>query len=65
MELIFDIVNYITTIIILGICGAWMYLLKCMIDSFRLTPYLDRFENKSKDSVNVLKIIKIRMTMIA
>ena len=60
MELIFDIVNYITTIIILGICGAWMYLLKCMIDSFRLTPYLDRFENKSKETPKVSVILPAR-----
>ena len=60
MELIFDIVNYITTIIILGVCGAWIYLIKCMIDSFRLTPYLDRFENKSESTPKVSVILPAR-----
>ena len=60
MELIFDIVNYITTIIVLGVCGAWIYLMKCMIDSFRLTPYLDRFENKSKSTPKVSVILPAR-----
>jgi glycosyltransferase involved in cell wall biosynthesis len=60
MELIFDIVNYITTTIVLGICGAWIYLMKCMIDSFRLTPYLDKFENKSKSTPKVSVILPAR-----
>ena len=46
MELIFEILTYSLTAILIGIIGAWIFLIKSMSDSFRLTPYLDRFEEK-------------------
>ena len=48
MELIINIINYSLIAILIGICGAWIYLIKSMVNSFKLTPYLDRFENISK-----------------
>ena len=48
MEIISDIFNYSLTAILIGISGAWIFLLKSMTNSFRLTPYLDEFENTSK-----------------
>ena len=60
MELIFDIFNYSVTAILIGICGAWVFLIKSMSDSFRLTPYLDKFENTSKSNPKVSIILPAR-----
>ncbi|HJJ22376.1 MAG TPA: glycosyltransferase [Nitrosopumilus sp.] len=60
MELIFDIFNYSLTVILIGVCGAWMFLIKSMIDSFRLTPYLDKFENTSESTPKVSIILPAR-----
>ena len=60
MDLIIDIFNYILAAILIGICGAWVFLIKTMVDSFRLTPYLDRFENKSKANPKVSIILPAR-----
>jgi chlorobactene glucosyltransferase len=60
MEIIYDIFNYSLTAILIGICGAWIILIKSMIASFRLTPYLDKFENKSKSTPKVSIILPAR-----
>jgi len=60
MELIFDIFNYSLTAILIGICGAWIFFIKSMIESFRFTPYLDKFENKSKSHPKVSIILPAR-----
>lgn len=60
MELISDIFNYTLTAILIGICGAWIFLIKSMIDSFRFTPYLDKFENTSKTNPKVSIILPAR-----
>ncbi len=60
MELAIDIFNYSLTAILIGICGAWIFLIKSMINSFKLTPYLDRFENTSKSSPKVSIILPAR-----
>ena len=60
MELAIDIFNYSLTVILLGICGAWTYMIKSMLKSFRLTPYLDRFENTSKTTPKVSIILPAR-----
>ena len=60
MDLILDIFNYTLTAILIGVCGAWIYLLKSMLDSFRLTPYLDKFENTSKTNPKVSIILPAR-----
>ena len=60
MDLILDIFNYTLTAILIGICGAWISLIKSMLDSFRLTPYLDKFENTSKTNPKVSIILPAR-----
>jgi len=60
MEIIIDIFNYSLIAILIGICGAWVFLIKSMIDSFRLTPYLDKFENTCKITPKVSIILPAR-----
>ena len=60
MELSIDIFNYSLTVILIAICGTWIFLIKSMMDSFRLTPYLDEFENTSKINPKVSIILPAR-----
>jgi len=60
MELIIDVFNYSLTAILIGVCGAWVFLIKSMVDSFRFTPYLDKFENTCKLSPKVSIIVPAR-----
>jgi len=60
MDLLVDIFNYSLAAILIGICGAWIFLIKSMVDSFRLTPYLDKFENISKTKPKVSIILPAR-----
>jgi glycosyltransferase involved in cell wall biosynthesis len=60
MELITDIIIYIVTAILIGICGAWIYLIKSMIKTFTLTPYLDKFENTNDSTPKVSIILPAR-----
>jgi len=60
MEQIFETLSYLLTIILTAISGAWIFLIKSMIDSFRLTPSLDKFENKIKTNPKVSIILPAR-----
>ena len=60
MEIIIDIFNYSLIAILIGICGAWVFLIKSMMNSFRLTPYLDKFENICKSTPKVSIILPAR-----
>ena len=60
MELIFDIFIYAVIAILIVICATWVFLIKSMMDSFKLTPYLDKFENKSKSTPKVSIILPAR-----
>ena len=60
MELIIDIIIYAITAILIGICGAWIYLIKSMIETFTLTPYLDKFENTNDLTPKVSIILPAR-----
>ena len=60
MEIIFDFFNYVLTAILIGISGAWLFLIKSMIDSIKLSPYLDKFENTCKSSPKVSIILPAR-----
>ena len=60
MELIFDIFIYAVIAILIVICATWVFLIKSMMDSFKLTPYLDKFENKSKSNPKVSIILPAR-----
>ncbi len=60
MDFAMDIFNYIVAAILIGISGTWIFLIKTMTDSFRLTPYLDKFENTSKENPKVSIILPAR-----
>ena len=60
MELILDVLNYSLTAILIGVSIAWIFLIKSMINSVRLTPYLDRFERKKHDNPKVSIILPAR-----
>lgn len=60
MDLAADIFNYSLALILVAVCGAWMFLIKSMTDSFRLTPYLDRFTDASTSRPRVSVIIPAR-----
>ena len=60
MELPFEIFNYSLTAILIGISGAWIFLIKSMTDSFRLTPFLDKFDDISKTKPKVSIILPAR-----
>ena len=60
MELIIDVFNYALTAILIGVCGAWVFLIKSMVNSFRFAPYLDKFKNTSKSSPKVSIILPAR-----
>jgi len=60
MELIADILNYSLTAILIGVSMTWAFLIKSMIDSIRLTPYLDEFERKEHANPKVSIILPAR-----
>ena len=60
MELIIEIIIYIVVAILIGICAAWIYLIKSMIETFTLTPYLDKFENTNNATPKVSIILPAR-----
>ena len=55
-----DVFNYALAAIMIGVCGAWAFLIKSMMDSFRLTPYLDIFEKKNHALPKVSIILPAR-----
>ena len=60
MELIIEIITYVIIAILIGICGAWVYLIKSMIETFTLTPYLDKFQNTNNSTPKVSIILPAR-----
>ena len=60
MELVIEIFTYIIAAILIGIIGAWIYLIKSMIESFTKTPYLDRFEKTNNSTPKVSIILPAR-----
>ena len=60
MELNSDILNYTLTAILIGVSITWIFLIKSMIDSIRLTPYLDKFERKEHTNPKVSIILPAR-----
>ena len=55
-----DIFNYILTAVLIAVSGAWILLIKSMMDSFRLSPRLDKFKNVSKSEPKVSIILPAR-----
>ena len=60
MDIAIDVFNYVFTAIMIGITGAWIFLLKSMWDSFNLAPYLDKFEKRNKNAPKVSIILPAR-----
>ena len=60
MELAIEIFTYIIVAILIGIIGAWIYLIKSMIESFTKTPYLDKFEKIDNATPKVSIILPAR-----
>ncbi len=60
MELISDVLNYSLTAILIGVSMTWVFLIKSMIDSIRLTPHLDKFERKEHINPKVSIILPAR-----
>lgn len=60
MELILDVLNYSLTAILIGVSMAWVFLIKSMMNSVRLTPYLDEFERKEHSNPKVSVILPAR-----
>ena len=59
-EIIADVFNYSLAAILIGVLGAWVFLIKSMTDTFRLAPFLDRFENRSTKHPKVSVILPAR-----
>jgi chlorobactene glucosyltransferase len=60
MELFLDVLNYSLAVILIGVSTAWIFLIKSMIISVKLTPYLDKFEGKKHDNPKVSIILPAR-----
>ncbi|MFB5625705.1 MAG: glycosyltransferase, partial [Nitrosopumilus sp.] len=58
--MIIDIFNYSITAILIGICGAWVFLIRSMLTSFNMTPYLDKFEKTNHHTPKVSIILPAR-----
>ena len=58
--MIVDILNYVVSAILIGVCAAWIFLIKSMIISFRNTPYLDKFEKSKHNNPKVSVILPAR-----
>ncbi len=58
--MIVDIFNFSLTAILIGVSGAWIFLIRSMLNSFRLTPYLDKFEKIKHDNPKVSIILPAR-----
>ncbi len=55
-----EIIGYVLTAIMIGVSGAWIFLIKSMSESFSKTPYLDRFEKKDHELPRVSIILPAR-----
>lgn len=55
-----DILHYALSAVMLGVCGAWVFLIKSMLESFARTPYLDRFDRQKHANPKVSVIVPAR-----
>jgi glycosyltransferase involved in cell wall biosynthesis len=58
--MIIDILNYSLTAILIGVCGAWIFLIRSMINSLRFTPWIDKFEQIKHNNPKVSIILPAR-----
>ena len=59
-DIAIDVFNYIFTVILIGVFLAWISLIHSMFKSFTKTPFLDKFENSSKETPKVSIILPAR-----
>lgn len=55
-----DVINYSLVAILIGVSGAWIFLIKSMLSSFLNTPYLDKFSPKDHKNPKVSVIVPAR-----
>jgi glycosyltransferase involved in cell wall biosynthesis len=60
MEVTVDILNYLLTVILIGISFVWIFLIKSMVSTIRWTPHLDIFEKKEHGNPKVSIILPAR-----
>jgi len=60
MELSLDLLNYSFFVILIGVCGAWIFLLSALCNSIRFSPLLDKFEKQDHGTPKVSVIIPAR-----
>src|SRR3972149_2412794 len=60
MELAVDVFNYILSAILFGVSITWILLIRSMWISFRDSPYLDKFTEKSQQKPKVSIILLAR-----
>ena len=60
MELAVDVFNYILSAILFGVSITWILLIRSMWISFRHSPYLDKFTEKSQQKPKVSIILPAR-----
>jgi chlorobactene glucosyltransferase len=58
--MIIDVFNYSLTAILIGICAAWVFLIRSMLTSFKMTPYLDDFKKLKHSNPKVSIILPAR-----
>ena len=59
-DIAIDVFNYVFTAILIGVFLAWISLIRSMFKSFTKTPFLDKFENTSKETPKVSVILPAR-----
>lgn len=55
-----EILNYTLSAIMMGVAGAWIFLIKSMTESFAHTPRLDEFDKSERASPRVSVIVPAR-----
>lgn len=55
-----DVINYFFVAIMIGVAIAWILLLKSMVNSFKHTPNLDKFDKKEQKRPKVSVILPAR-----
>lgn len=60
MQIAIEIFNYALVAILVAVSGTWIILIRSMINSFRKSPYLDKFSSKPHNNPKVSVILPAR-----
>ncbi len=60
MQIAIEIFNYALVSILVAVSGTWIILIRSMINSFKKSPYLDKFSPKPHNNPKVSVIIPAR-----